>query len=548
MKLINTETLELHEFYLSKIPPYAILSHTWGHDEVTFQDMASPSRFSKRGYDKIKNTCLLAMEHGLAFAWVDTCCIDKSSSAEFSEAINSMYQWYKNAEVCYVYLEDLRNAEPMEGGLAHCRWLARGWTLQELIAPQTVVFYDREWNRRGSRIDLIDVLSEATGIPSDVLEYGDPSQYSVATRMSWAAKRETTRTEDIAYCLLGIFDVNMPLLYGEGLKAFRRLQDEIIKRTNDLTIFAWHTPAGYDHGFLQLLAPSPAYFANSSGITAFSDDFVDFSLTNKGLLVSGEVTIRAITANSTENSPEVSIYALFLGFQRNPDGSQRNDGGIYLRKVGPKLFYRDGRFPLAGFGRNQVEEIEMLDDPGFYILTDQYATKFDALYPAYRNGAIHIPVNNVFQLSRAVPERLWDVTDRILLKPKPYAFSVYPMAIALAFKGTLERKHVSLVVLCEHQYEGGVPSATIFVREKYERQAALIFKGKYRTESVFWADFIFQAPELRYLRNYVEIPIESEIFTVSVAFEPRVWDADASVLSLKLCVSQRQRSGPLGVD
>ncbi|KAE9371714.1 HET-domain-containing protein, partial [Stipitochalara longipes BDJ] len=231
MRLLDTKTLELREFFMSDVPPYAILSHTWSDDEVTFQEMSSPTRSSKKGFDKIAKTCRLARWDGVDFAWVDTCCIDKSSSAELSEAINSMYQWYLNADYCYIYLEDLdpnlpTNARPEEW-LPHCRWLTRGWTLQELLAPKiakNVKFFDMDWRYRGTKLNLGDALSEYTGIPLSVLTGGiAPSRYSVASRMSWAARRRTTRLEDTAYCLLGLFDVNMPLLYGEGTKAFRRL-------------------------------------------------------------------------------------------------------------------------------------------------------------------------------------------------------------------------------------------------------------------------------------------------------------------------------------
>jgi hypothetical protein len=141
MRLINTRTLELQDFSLSIIPPYAILSHTWGGDEVTFQDMSLPGHILKTGYSKIKQTCQLALQDSLEFAWVDTCCIDKSSSAELTESINSMFQWYMNAAVCYVFLDLPENGQA-EDGLNKCRWFTRGWTLQELLAPNTVKFYD----------------------------------------------------------------------------------------------------------------------------------------------------------------------------------------------------------------------------------------------------------------------------------------------------------------------------------------------------------------------------------------------------------------------
>lgn len=166
-----------------------------------------------------------------------SCCIDKTSTAELSEAINSMFRWYRNAAVCYAYLADVEEISQ----LADSRWLTRGWTLQELVAPKDLRFYTTDWKYLGSKGDpqLLDSLSRATHIERSVLSTGQFENVTIAKRMSWAAGRETTRVEDSAYCLLGIFDVNMPLLYGEGRKAFRRLQEEILKVSDDHTLFAW---------------------------------------------------------------------------------------------------------------------------------------------------------------------------------------------------------------------------------------------------------------------------------------------------------------------
>ncbi|KAH8899063.1 HET-domain-containing protein, partial [Thozetella sp. PMI_491] len=241
MRLIDTSTLELQEFPSEDRLKYAVLSHNWGDGEVTFGDMTSPAtRKAKRGWAKIQKTCQLAKSAGLKYAWVDTCCIDKSSSSELSESINSMFRWYAAAHVCYAYLEDLSPHESIEQGLPACRWMTRGWTLQELIAPRDVRFFDSTWSHRGSKADLESVLEEYTHIPASILQGKQVlSNLAIAMRMSWAANRETTRVEDMAYSLMGLFDVNMPLLYGEGIKAFRRLQEEILRRTNDMSILAW---------------------------------------------------------------------------------------------------------------------------------------------------------------------------------------------------------------------------------------------------------------------------------------------------------------------
>ncbi|KAI1367533.1 heterokaryon incompatibility protein-domain-containing protein [Xylaria arbuscula] len=249
MRLINTATLELKEFLGEpnnpQFPRYAILSHTWGEGEVTFQEMQNIEIARKKeGYDKIAMCCKTALKEGLCWAWVDTCCIDKTSSAELSEAINSMFKWYEYSTICYAYLSDVGVSSsdiqqpPAKLYWQMSRWFTRGWTLQELIAPYEVIIYDRQWKQLGTKRRLALKLEEKTYIPKEVLL--NPScrcSYTVIARMSWAMGRETTRVEDEAYSLLGLFDINMPLLYGEGNKAMSRLHQEILSIIDDDTIF-----------------------------------------------------------------------------------------------------------------------------------------------------------------------------------------------------------------------------------------------------------------------------------------------------------------------
>jgi len=260
MRLLHSETLRFREFF-SDCPPYAILSHTWGAEELSHADMLSRNDAiqARRGYAKIEGCCKQARKDGYKYVWIDTICIDKTSSAELSEAINSMYSWYQRSSVCYVYLSDIdclggygwflssENAAHFKTS----RWFSRGWTLQELIAPARVEFYSRNWVELGTKASLERHLEEATGIRVEVLRGASPSICSAAERMSWASKRHTTRVEDIAYSLLGIFSVNMPLLYGEGKNAFLRLQLEILQQNEDYSLFAspgpW-TPGPWTHG------------------------------------------------------------------------------------------------------------------------------------------------------------------------------------------------------------------------------------------------------------------------------------------------------------
>ncbi|KAL8866555.1 MAG: hypothetical protein Q9174_006233, partial [Haloplaca sp. 1 TL-2023] len=264
MRLLNTSTLKLHNFSEKDIPPYAILSHTWGKDEVTFQDVNKPGVQEQEGYAKITGCCTVALADGWDYIWIDTCCINKSSSTELSEAINSMYRWYKDAQVCYVYMVDVVKFEDttmQEISFQRSRWFTRGWTLQELLAPMTVIFCDRDWESIGTKRSLYRQISIATGIHGTFLD----SQVgaSVATQMSWAANRETSRTEDIAYCLMGLFDVNMPLLYGEGAKAFTRLQEAILQKSDDESLFAWR---GENCDPCGVFASGPDAFAETGNI------------------------------------------------------------------------------------------------------------------------------------------------------------------------------------------------------------------------------------------------------------------------------------------
>ncbi|KAI1162979.1 heterokaryon incompatibility protein-domain-containing protein [Nemania serpens] len=287
MWLLNACTWELKEFITDKqAPPYAILSHTWRDGEVMFREwQKEPWEIVERkeGFAKINSCCQQAVADGLEWVWVDTCCIDKRSSAELSEAINSMYQWYKSAEVCYAYIDDV--SDHIESNLANCRWVTRGWTLQELIAPREVVFYSKDWRFLSTRSELSANLAAVTGVQKRFLVGRSLSSASIAQRMSWAAKRTATREEDSAYCLLGIFDVNMPLLYGEGSKAFGRLQEILVREyPYDHSLFAWgkivgqpsnlvdrepwptYNPDEVAKPFYGLLANSPADFRDCGKI------------------------------------------------------------------------------------------------------------------------------------------------------------------------------------------------------------------------------------------------------------------------------------------
>lgn len=268
MRLLNTVSLQLQEFFERDTPPYAILSHRWGIEEILYQDMISTADQTKTqqkyGFPKLLGSCNLAREQGYEWIWIDTCCIDKSSSAELTEAINSMYQWYEAAQVCFAYLNDVES----QNDLTESKWFTRGWTLQELIAPSTVKFYSATWIFLGTKRSLVRTIAAKSQVDVQVLMGGDPLEMSVARRMYWASHRVTTRVEDEAYCLLGLFGVNMPLIYGEGKKAFRRLQEEIIRLSDDQSILAWYASEEADGTAVDFLASRASDFQESGDIAA----------------------------------------------------------------------------------------------------------------------------------------------------------------------------------------------------------------------------------------------------------------------------------------
>ena len=226
------------------IPPYAILSHTWGddRDEISFDCLKYESYKNKAGYAKIRFCYEQAQKDNLEYFWVDTCCINKANHTELSEAITSMFRWYRDAVKCYVYLSDVlvsdqdddHTTQTWNPAFRKSRWFTRGWTLQELIAPPSVEFFSREGQRLGNNYTLEQQLHEITGISISALRCAPLAQFSVDERMRWASKRKTKKKEDKAYSLLGIFDVFMPLIYGEGENAFIRLQAEIDKSRREV--------------------------------------------------------------------------------------------------------------------------------------------------------------------------------------------------------------------------------------------------------------------------------------------------------------------------
>ncbi|KAI3316691.1 HET-domain-containing protein [Xylariaceae sp. AK1471] len=452
MRLLNCKSLAFEEF-VQDIPRYAILSHTWGDEEVSSDDMKSGTAASRlKGYEKISATCRIAQEQGIDYAWIDTCCIDKSSSAELSEAINSMFAWYRDAAVCYAWLYDyvqdpafsltdevvLASFESRESitehdrafsdpprltskdldirnhigqSLRRCRWFSRGWTLQELIAPKHVKFYDRDWKCFGSKMQLAHILSWITGIDSGVLKGGPLDQVLVGQRMSWAANRQTRRVEDTAYCLLGIFDINMPLLYGEGEKAFTRLQEEIIRSSNDLSIFAWTAALGDKRSFRSLWASSPNEFKSCQFLVKPTLEWNgrgDYSITSRGLRTMD--MIRIVRGEASRKG------SYFLPLDCVDARLKKDIRFVSLEQYGPSLFAR--RKPWLYDTVVDIEVSQASRLPLAQYICSRESPDLETMVRTSRVGSIQIDFSlEAFDETTitAQPETDWDLRNSILL-------------------------------------------------------------------------------------------------------------------------------------
>ncbi|KIK11922.1 hypothetical protein PISMIDRAFT_55099, partial [Pisolithus microcarpus 441] len=213
-----------------------MFSHRWGAGEPLLRDIEGRKIYDLDGTEglaKLQKFCLLSLRRGFIWAWSDTCCIDKDSSAELQEAIGSMFSWYHRSSLTIAYLSDVSDT----ASLASSVWFKRGWTLQELLAPPTLVFYMQDWslalnsdaNNHKTDPTMLEEVQKATGVAVRHLKHFCPGMDDARSRLNWAACRRTTRAEDVAYSLFGIFKVHLPVLYGESAEnALGRLLVEII--------------------------------------------------------------------------------------------------------------------------------------------------------------------------------------------------------------------------------------------------------------------------------------------------------------------------------
>jgi hypothetical protein len=324
--------------------PYAILSHTWTADqEVTYKELVDGTGTNKSGYTKLRFCGERAAADGLKYFWVDTCCINKATSIELSTAINSMFRWYQRATKCYVYLSDVSvpievtDAEAFriswEPAFRRSWWFTRGWTLQELLAPASVEFFSREGKRLGSRISLEQEIHEITGIPTKVLRGQKLSNFNVKERMGWAAGRTTTVKEDKIYCLLGIFGVFLPLIYGEGEHyATLRLKEEIQKRQQGQGIESLRDLAGASQALQVGHSSSIETHVHAAGKCPSASALTDAALTT------------LLDAERPETSPRPSC---FVPFRRDADFVDR---GTLLDQIRERCAAPASRVALVGLG------------------------------------------------------------------------------------------------------------------------------------------------------------------------------------------------------
>ncbi|KAH8156519.1 hypothetical protein CIB48_g11729 [Xylaria polymorpha] len=504
MRLIQAKSLKFRDFNESELPEYAILSHTWDpEEEVSLQDMSSPYLPTKK-----------------EFVWVDTCCIDKTSSAELTESINSMFRWYEKAKICFVHLADLSAEARIEERLGMCRWFTRGWTLQELLAPIKVQFYDREWNYRGTKSGFAADISRITGIPDLAITGRVPlKDFSTAQRMAWASQRQTTRIEDIAYCLLGLFDVNMPLIYGEGLKAFRRLQEEIIRQGIDPTLFAWQSGEPRLHGpYSSLLASSPAEFRESHNITPYEYGPISaYSITNKGLQIS-TFLILAPLAVGRPGFDEVTRYVLGLGQLRS--GRTACDVGIYLKKIGPALLVRETTPTFANLLEFDRKLYRTTKTHTFCILTTVPYPSSNTDMQTGQLPAFHMPIHDHIRIvsGSEVPTGSWDHRTRICFRPLSRT-----TVVAYSFTTSIGNTSLGLGVLFDFRDWGRTNQPRCLVIDKRTPEARLLFlilQAK-TVESIDWPAVEDGIPGIRQLTSHLSINIEGKRFEITAAINKR---------------------------
>lgn len=391
----------------------------------------------------------------------------------------------------------------------------------ELIAPAKVEFYDRKWNFVGTKLRFAEEIASITGIHESILEgQRQPNDISIAARMSWAASRETSRVEDLAYCLLGIFDVSMPLIYGEGERSFRRLQEEIIKRSNDLTIFAWeHEKKSEERDSCDLFASTPACFAlrlpKSSRKCVYRSEELAFnpaySITNKGVLFD---QFKHLFRVETEDSR--IRYVIPLGFRQK--NGKVIDFARQLRKVGPNVFVRYGR--LLRIDRSERDMLCMyvrIPRLNFYVFVD--AQEFNKAQLLKNLEGIHFPKNERIRVHKVIPESHWDDTNQMFFTP-PEDKVLVLAASCFIIDNDLR---VQIIVCIDLRKEP--PTYRILVPEEipeHKEQSSWLFSHKRMGHDVTWDDAKTDLPNKLGIRRPCLVDAEEGQLRISLSLRKRV--------------------------
>ncbi|KAI4678374.1 hypothetical protein J4E81_010741 [Alternaria sp. BMP 2799] len=449
------------------------------------------------------------------------------------QSINSMFQYYRQAIVCYAYLEDFPEGALLKGGLSQCRWFTRGWTLQELLAPGIVEFYAQGWKFVGTKHEQAAAISRFTNIPEAVLTHARRdiiAEQSVSARMSWASQRRTKRKEDMAYSLLGIFDVNMPLIYGEGNKAFRRLQEEIIKRDNDLSIFAWNSMSEYQNNDLvEIFASSPAAFEDVFNASAHKHQLAEFSVTNRGLLLGGDFEIYGwYSERGYTDIPK--HYVLLVGESKKDDSSI----GIFLRKCGPGLFCRIGGLPLARLPNKIITYSAQELMTSVYLSTDAFLKHSITRLVSFRHDGLHIPVQEHLRMRSVAPLHAWDHLDRTFLVPKAWDQNVSQLVLAAQFSVTIAGYTAEIVVICPAHKD---QTPIVFLAKDYLRETRFLFADKVGKEGILWEDLVKELPKLPFLNKGHVYVKPKHAFKISVGLQRIKIDTDCGPISVRSLTS-----------
>ena len=205
-----------------------------------------------------KNSAKLVEALQFKWAWTDTCCVNQLDKGVLQESLVAMFSWYHGSSLTVVHLLGVFSESQEEGCLWRSIWNTRGWTYQEYLASKVVQFYTEDWepylglnifNHKESPI-ILSEMEGAMNFATEDLATLQPGLDRAREKLYLASRRETTHEEDMAYSLFGIFNVALPVIYGEGNQAVGRLREHILPRSENVTLLAWTGSSGSHHSYL----------------------------------------------------------------------------------------------------------------------------------------------------------------------------------------------------------------------------------------------------------------------------------------------------------